>query len=139
MTDTETVKKVAEAIEAADIATRGADPIGEDDFYRALARAAISAMSGWRDIDDMPAEIIKNRTEVLLDDGLGVVVGSHYTHMSFEEWWETVGEPDEEPDHEGYEEYLSGEPEGWCRATLSGVEYIYPKRWAPLPLPPEEE
>jgi len=102
---------------------------------RALAAFLREAVSPWNfDMDAAP----KDGTDLDLFDGIGVVQGAFTWPQSLEEWWETVGEEDEVPDTEGYQEYLEGEMFGWigCETLSTDVLYLSPIAWRHRPSPP---
>ena len=93
-------------------------------------------MADWQSIETAP----KNGSPLLVWDGFSVLVASYMEPDSFEDWWETVGGEDEDPDHEGYEEYLDRANDGWIAyEPYCGDEcYLEPTHWMHMPSPPKE-
>ena len=80
----------------------------------------------------------KDGTDLDLFDGIGVVHGAFAEPLSFDDWWGAVGGDDEDPDKDGYQEYLEGEMFGWvgCEPLSTDVLYLNPIAWRPRPKPP---
>lgn len=118
MTDTETVNKVAEAMRAKreELIARPLASIWPD-----LARAAISAMQGWRPIDEAPK------------DGTKLLVYSPEDEYPVIAHWEAY-------DQEDAQEYGA---DGYWSYSESLIADVYgectPTHFMPLPLPPEGE
>ena len=107
----------------------------KNDEARALATILREAAEGWNfDMDAAP----KDGTDLDLFDGIGVVHGAFAEPLSPDDWWGAVGEDDEAPDQDGYQEYLEGEIFGWvgCEPLSTDVLYLSPIAWRPRPKPP---